>query len=94
MTIDPDRLQTQLQETFGGTDGECRTVARQAVDLADSGRYAQTHDHPLTLEVICAELADAREGTAADRWNWWIGALEVAYGGYLEFRVSQYRSAG
>jgi hypothetical protein len=23
----------------------------------------------------------------ASRWNWWLGALEVAYGGYAEFQV-------
>lgn len=23
----------------------------------------------------------------ATRWNWWLGALEAAYGGYREFQV-------
>ncbi len=39
MFIDPDRLERRLCE-FGGTDGEARVVVRQAVDLADSGAYA------------------------------------------------------
>lgn len=75
---------------FGGTDAECRTVARQAADLAASGKHARDRSHPLTEEVVVTELADAREGSPAERWNWWMGALEVAYGGYEPFQVRRY----
>jgi len=26
-----------------------------------------------------------------ERWNWWIGSLEVAYGGYGRFGIQRYR---
>ncbi len=68
-----------------------RVVARQASDLADSGHYETTVGTPLTAEIVLEELADAPDGTPADRWNWWIGALEIAYGGYSQFGVRQYQ---
>lgn len=93
MFLDPGRLERQLQEAYGGTDDESRVVVRQAVDLADSGVYASDVGTPLSNDLVIAELADAPDGTPADRWNWWMGALEVAYGGYAQFGVWQYRSA-
>jgi hypothetical protein len=87
--IDTDALGVALAR-FGGTDAERRTVARQAGDLAASGKHARDRSHPLTVEVIVHELAEAREGSPADRWNWWMGALEVAYGGYEPFQVRRY----
>jgi hypothetical protein len=87
--LDVDELVAALSK-FGGGEGERRTVARQARDLADSGKHAHDRSHPLTVEVILSELSDAREGGPADRWNWWMGALEVAYGGYEPFQVRRY----
>lgn len=75
---------------FGGNEAERRTVARQAADLAASGKHARDRSHPLTAAVVVDELGDAREGSPAKRWNWWMGALEVAYGGYEPFEVRRY----
>ncbi len=77
-------------ETFGGTASERRAVARHARDLADSGRYQQDTGNELSPEHIVVQLADAPEGSPADRWNWWIGALEFAYTGYTEFQVRRW----
>ena len=87
--LDPDELAAALGR-FGGTVAERRTVARQAADLAASGKHARDRSHPLTAAVVVEELADAREGSPAERWNWWMGALEVAYGGYEPFQVRRY----
>ena len=88
-TLDPEALATALAE-FGGTDAERQTVARQAADLAASGKHARDRSHPLTESVVVEELGDARDGSPAERWNWWMGALEVAYGGYEAFQVRRY----
>jgi hypothetical protein len=86
--LDPDALDAALAERFGGTDAERRVVVRQARDLADSEKVARDRDAPLTIPEILDNLADAPEGDSlASRWNWWLGALEVAYGGYAEFQV-------
>ena len=92
MFIDPDRLERRLREEFGGSESESRVVVRQAVDLADSGAYESDVGAPLTTDVVLEELADAPDGTPADRWNWWIGSLEVAYGGYERFGIRQFRT--
>ncbi|AGB15188.1 hypothetical protein Halru_0555 [Halovivax ruber XH-70] len=92
MSLDPGRLEVRLRAAYGGTVGESRVVVRQAVDLAASGQYAADVGAPLSNEVVLDELADAPDGTPADRWNWWIGSLEVAYGGYGQFGVRRYRS--
>ncbi|WP_411964759.1 hypothetical protein [Haloferax sp. YSMS24] len=72
---------------FGGTPGERRVVARQARDLADSGQAEADRDAALTVDEIIRNLRDAPEGGPATRWNWWLGALEAAYGSYREFQV-------
>jgi len=87
--LDPEELAAALAR-FGGSEEERRTVARQAADLAASGKHARDRSHPLTEAVVVEELADAREGSPAERWNWWMGALEVAYGGYEPFQVRRY----
>jgi len=91
--IDPGALVDALAQ-FGGTDAERRTVARQAVDLADSGKYRRDASHPLTVDLIAAELADADEGSPVDRWNWWMGVLSLAYGGYERFAVRRFPGSG
>lgn len=87
--LDPEALVDALEQ-FGGTEAERRTVARQAADLADSGAYRRDASRPLTVDLIVAELADAGEGSPADRWNWWMGVLSFAYGGYERFTVRRF----
>ncbi|MDJ1432399.1 hypothetical protein [Halostagnicola sp. A-GB9-2] len=91
MVIGPDSLEDRLLEHFDGTTAESRVVARQAVDLADSGRYEADTDLELTTDLVIDELSDAPDGTPAERWNWWIGSLEVAFGGYEQFLIRRYR---
>ncbi|MFC6615836.1 hypothetical protein ACFQAS_12915 [Halopenitus salinus] len=86
--MDARRLESALAEEFGGSDAERRVVARQARDLADSGKPKRDRGHALTVPDVLRHLRDAPEGsTLAERWNWWIGALETAYGGYDRFTV-------
>lgn len=84
-----DDLQSRL-ERFGGSDAERQAVARHARDLADDGRFGRDDGSPLTVDRIVSELADAPDGGPADRWNWWLGSLEVAYGGYAEFQIRRW----
>lgn len=92
MSSDPaDRFDAEALiaglEPFGGDESERRTVARNARDLADSGRYVEDSGIELTPEHVVVQLADAPDGGPIERWNWWLGSLEVAYGGYAEFQV-------
>jgi hypothetical protein len=82
-----------LLDSFDPAPGERRAVVRCARDLADSGRLAADRGAPLTAEGVVSELEDAPDGLSlAERWNWWMGALELAYGGYDAFRVDRYES--
>lgn len=81
-------------ERFGGTDAERRVVARQADDLSDAGLVERDRGHALSVDAVVDELAAAPDGGPADRWNWWVGALEVAYGGYAGFTVRRYERGG
>lgn len=94
MALDPARLELRLRREFGGTRGECRVVVRQAVDLADSGLYERDVGVELSNDRIIDECADAPDGTPADRWNWWMGALDVAYGEYAQFGVRRFPDPG
>ena len=91
MALDPGRLELRLRREFGGTTGESRVVVRQAVDLHDSEQYEADLDAVLTNDAVIEELADAPDGTPADRWNWWMGSLEVAFGNYQRFTVRRFR---
>jgi hypothetical protein len=91
--FDSEALAAEL-ERFGGTDAERRVVARQARDLADSGQLAADRGTPLTVATVVEELADAPRGGPADRWNWWLGALTLAYGGYEQFGVRRVPDEG
>ncbi|MDG5820891.1 hypothetical protein [Natronococcus sp. A-GB7] len=91
MSIDRDRLERRLREEFDGSSGAARVVARQAADLRDSGRYEADTGTRLTTEVVLEELADAPDGGPPERWNWWIGSLEIAFGGYETFGIRRYR---
>ena len=83
-----EELVEALEAAFEDEPAENRVVARQARDLADAGIVADDRGAPLTVEEIVRNLKDAPdESSVADRWNWWLGALETAYGGYREFEV-------
>ena len=88
-TLDDAALLAGL-ETFGGDTESRRAVARHARDLADSGRYAEDADVELTAEHVVVQLADAPDGGPVERWNWWIGSLDLAFGGYAEFRIRRF----
>lgn len=83
-----DRFERLLADEFGGNAGSRRVVARQARDLMDSGQYRADMGRELSGDLIVENLRDAPEGLSLpERWNWWVGALELAYGGYDRFRV-------
>ncbi|MFC7044372.1 hypothetical protein ACFQH6_02165 [Halobacteriaceae archaeon GCM10025711] len=85
-------LARRLDDAFDATTGERRVVARAAGDLADAGRYAADAGVDLTADVVVVNLADAPENyPLVERWNWWMGALEMAYGGYDQFQVRRWR---
>ncbi|GGM58471.1 hypothetical protein J2752_001125 [Halarchaeum rubridurum] len=77
---------------FEGSDAERAAVARVAADLAASGRYERDAGHELTPAILVEHLGDAPEGRVASRWNWWVGSLDLAYGGYAEFVVRRWRA--
>jgi hypothetical protein len=94
--FDVDGLTAALAATFGGTAGGRAVVARQARDLADAGLLERDRGDPLTPDVVVAELADAPDDCedVPSRWNWWLGAMAVAYGDYEQFQVRRYRRDG
>ena len=86
--MDTRELEAALESEFGGTDAERRVVARQARDLADAERLDADRGEPVTVETVVAELRDApADHDLVERWNWWLGSLETAYGGYDRFTV-------
>lgn len=80
-------LEHRLWHVFDGDPAEFRAVVRMAGDLSDSGRYATHTGHALSPEHVVDHLQDAPPGSVSARWNWWMGALEFAFGGYAEFQV-------
>ena len=88
--LDRADLERRLRAAFGGESGERRAVARAAADLFDSKQYREDSGIDLTPEFVVAELEDAPWGPPSERWNWWMRALEVAYGGYEEFTVRRW----
>ncbi|WP_129112619.1 hypothetical protein [Halegenticoccus tardaugens] len=86
--MDERALDRALESAFGGTAAERRVVVRQARDLADAEKTETDRDAALTVEEVIRQLGDApADCTLPERWNWWLGALEAAYGGYREFQV-------
>jgi hypothetical protein len=87
--VNRQQLVERLTSEFGAERGSAQTVARQAGDLADSGRLAGDAGYDLTDGIVLDNLGDAPRGyTLVKRWNWWVGALELAYGNaYRRFRV-------
>ena len=84
-------LEIRLAKVFDSPPAERRVVVRQAGDLHDSAVYFDTHDRQLAVDIVIANLADAPDGLGLiDRWNWWIGALDLAHGGFDRFRIRQW----
>lgn len=86
--VDRERLEDALREEFGADETTLRAVSRQARDLADSGLVAEDFDFEVSVETVIDNLQDAPEGySVTERWNWWVGSLNLAMGGYRRFRV-------
>jgi hypothetical protein len=92
--LDPTELDAALAAAFEASEAERRVVVRAACDLADDGRAASDRGRPLTVEELIENLRDAPDESLPARWNWWLGALEVAYGGYEPFQIRRYRRDG
>ena len=87
-TVDRSKLATTLAEHFDAGETTARIVARQAGDLHDSRQLAYDLDMEVTVESVVAHLEDAPDDhSLIDRWNWWLGALELSHGGYERFKV-------
>ena len=85
-SVDQDTLADALA-TFESTPDERRVVARQARDLADAG-LPEHFDEALTVDDVVRNLEEAPDDHGlVERWNWWIGAVELSHGGYARFRV-------
>jgi hypothetical protein len=82
-----DAFEEALATAFDATDPEVRVVARQARDLAATGRYPDDTGRDLTPAVVVEHLSDAPDDGLSSKWNWWLGSLELAYGGYTAFGV-------
>ncbi len=86
--MDREALEGRLAAEFGEVG--LRAVSRQARDLADSGRVAEDLGFELTVDAVVSNLRDAPDDHAlVERWNWWLGALDLSHGGYLRFRVRE-----
>lgn len=82
-------LEAAFERAFDAESDERRVVARQARDLATSGKPEADRGAPLTVGAVVDNLSDAPDAwSLAERWNWWLGALEVAHGGYRQFQVT------
>ncbi len=86
--MDPERLADALDAEFDGTAAERRAIVRAARDLTDVHKPTRDRGHALTPAEVVRHLSDAPDGSSlVERWNWWMGALDAAYGGYDYFRV-------
>ena len=96
--MDQDDLDERLAAAFDAAAGERRAVARMAADLAATGRYREVAGHDLAPAVVVENLRDAPDDGLASKWNWWLGALELAFGrraptgGFAEFQVRRYET--
>ncbi|WP_435157213.1 hypothetical protein [Haladaptatus sp. DFWS20] len=90
--MDATELDRRLREEFDPPEGACRVVVRQARDLVDSGEYRNDTGVELTAEAIVSHLHDAPdERSLPEKWNWWMGSLGIAYGGYTEFLIVRWQ---
>ncbi|WP_424000666.1 hypothetical protein ACOZ4I_14275 [Haloarcula salina] len=88
--MDRQELERELRETFDGDPALVPVVARQARDLSESEQFATDFGDELTVADVIRNLADAPDDYGlAERWNWWLGALDLSHGGYARFSVRQ-----
>lgn len=88
--MDRDRLAAALETRFHGTDRSYSVVSRQARDLDNAGYLETDLGVELTAETVVSNLADApAEFSVAERWNWWMGALDLSHGEYRRFQVRE-----
>ena len=86
--MDRQALDEALAERYDADEQIRRIVGRQAQDLADSCRIAEDLGYPLAVEDVLANLDDAPDDhSLVERWNWWLGALDLSHGGYERFRI-------
>jgi hypothetical protein len=86
--VDRTELEGELRGAFDAEEAVVSVVARQARDMAEGGQFAADFDAELTPETVVDNLADAPEGySLVERWNWWLGALDLSHGGYTRFSV-------
>ncbi|GGN99432.1 MULTISPECIES: hypothetical protein [Haloarcula] len=86
--MDRQELEAVLCETFDADDEPVAVVARQARDLAEAGQFDADFDGELTVDTVVRNLQDAPgDYTLVERWNWWLGALDLSHGGYARFSV-------
>jgi hypothetical protein len=86
--VDRNELEAKLEDAFGGTQTQRRVISRQARDMVDSGDLEAEFDIEVTAETIVNDLQDApEEYSLVERWNWWVGSLDLAHDGFLRFRV-------
>jgi hypothetical protein len=88
--MDASALRRSLAARTDPPHQELRVVVRQATDLADSGRYLRDTGSELTVSLVLEHLGDAPTGPLVGQWNWWIGSLEAAYGGYDVHAIVRY----
>jgi hypothetical protein len=86
--VDREALEQALAESFDGSEEACQVVARQIRDLADAGKIEAELGFELSIETVVDNLEDAPDDySLVERWNWWLGSLELSHGGYNRFRV-------
>jgi hypothetical protein len=86
--VDRQRLESELADRYDADEEMRRVVARQAQDLADSGRITEDFGFELTVDDVLANLADGPDDhSLAECWNWWMGSLDLSHGGYDRFHV-------
>lgn len=86
--MDRETLEARLGDEFDAEHVVVTIVGRQACDLADSKQFADDFGGELTVRDVVENLDDApTEYTLVERWNWWLGALELSHGGYERFHV-------
>lgn len=86
--MDRGKLERELQAAFDGDEQTRRAISRQARDLADSGRIEEDFGYELTVDAIVDHLEDAPDAhSLVERWNWWVGSLDLSEGGYQRFHV-------
>jgi len=86
--VNQERLEAKLSAAFDGDETTVAVVARLARDLADSGRLQADLGVQVTATAVVSHLEDAPDGhSLVERWNWWVGSLELSHGGYRRFRA-------